>query len=336
MAVHGLFDDVVLASSVEAEPLPMLWRERIPAASLSVIAGQPGAGKSTLECLIAAELSREGLRGVICNVEDDLNSVTRPRLEAHGADLDLVSLVPHHNAPNIPRDLDQLGILLRRLGASYLILDPIRQHFAPQRLLDDGVTLRKLSQVARGTRCAIIGIHHTTKEGVVAGSNSGLIGTARAVFVHGFDPEDEDRRALGCHKINGVDFPPGLVLEQSTVELPSEKGMVETGVLKIVGEVNADGEAVKRKGRRNTGRDDACAKWLSLFLAAGVDCSRMTREVRTEGTAAGFGWATLQRVGVTMRVEKVRIGFGGDGFWSWRLPDDHPLREQHAEETPVG
>jgi putative DNA primase/helicase len=322
----GLYDDVVLASEVDPEPLPMLWRDRIPAGSLSVVAGDPGAGKSTLEALIAAELSLVGLRGIVSNLEDDLPSVQRPRLEVAGADLQLVSLIPQEAAPVLPRDMDRVAALIRRVGASYLILDPVGAHFSPERLVHDRPTLRRLSQVARGTMCAIIMIHHTTKRGEVGGPNAGLIGTSRAVHVLGFDPEDEDRRALACQKINGVDFPPTLVLEHDTVELKSTKGLVDAGRMIVAGEVIVESTQVRKRGKKHVERDKACAEWLSLFLAAGEDGGQLSTAVKSEGGRAGYGWQTLQRIGVKLGVEKVRVGFGGDGFWTWRLPDAHPLR----------
>jgi hypothetical protein len=66
--------------------------------------------------------------------------------------------------------------------------------------------------------CAIVAVHHTTKAGEVGGPNSGLRGTARAVYVYGFDPDDEDRRALSVDKINGVAEPPAILFEQEVVE----------------------------------------------------------------------------------------------------------------------
>ena len=42
----------------------------------------------------------------------------------------------------------------------------------------------------------------------------------------------------------------------------------------------------------------------------------------------GFPWATLVRGGVTLKLEKRKSGWGKTGFWSWRLPDNHPLRDQ--------
>jgi hypothetical protein len=67
-------------------------------------------------------------------------------------------------------------------------------------------------------------------------------------------------------------------------------------------------ERVSRRGRR--------------LLARAID-----RSARRGPRSAGFGWATLRRAKVTLEVEHRRTaGFGADGHWLWRLPDEHPLR----------
>lgn len=329
--------DVKPASQVRPVILPMLWRDRIPAAALTVIAGKPGLGKSTLGITIAAELSRQGLVSIVSDLEDDPGAIVRPRLDVAGANLELVHLVPPDAAPLLPRDLAAVKVLILETRASCLILDPIGAHFAPERLVHDRPTLRRLVQVARETRCAIVAVHHTTKVsidgsaiGAIGGPSGGLTGTARAAFIYGFDPDDEDRRALACVKINGVDEPATLVIEHETIEYDGGDCLIEAGRLRIIEEKNAPAKSVLKPGRRKQDRDADCIQWLSAFLAAGDNCSRQVREIRREGAAAGYGWQTLRRAGIALRTAKVRVGFGGDGFWLWRLPDDHPLREPMA------
>lgn len=329
----------VPASAIKPRVMPMLWRQRIPAGTLTVIAGKPGLGKSTLGSTIAAELSRSGFGVVISNLEDDLATVVRPRLEVAGADLDRVILLPSTTSPVLPRELPRLEEIIQECRASCLILDPIGAHFSPERRVHDRPTLRQLVQVARDTRCAVIGVHHTVKVstdgtalGAVGGSTGGLVGTARAVYIYGHDPDDEDRRALACVKINGVDEPATLIVDHETVEYLAGDEEIEAGLLHLAEEKNTEAKKVLKPGKRRKDRDVACNQWLSLFLAAGDDCKRQVREIRREGKEAGFGWATVRRAGIALRTEKVRVGFGGDGFWLWRLPDDNPLREE-GEET---
>lgn len=322
--------DFVSAADVAAQPMRMLWRDRIPAATLSVIAGAPGLGKSSLVAFMVAELSRRGKTVLVSNAEDDIASVTRPRLDAAGAILERVQLVPPDAAVLLPRELASLADWIRATGAACLILDPIAAHFKPERLVHDRPALRKLAHLARTTGCAIVGIHHTTKMGDVGGPNAGLHGTARAVYLYGYDPDDEDRRALSCVKINGFDAPPALIFEHETVEYTAGRKVIEAGRLRKVRESNS--KASRSRGRRHEERDAEAHAWLSEYLAEADDCARQANDVRGEGTARGFSWETLRRAKVALEVEHIKRGFGANGFWLWRLPDEHPLRQPAEEE----
>jgi hypothetical protein len=331
----------ILATLTAAEIAPrkmlMLWRDRIPASTLTVIAGVPGLGKSTLATMVAAELSREGIDVVLSNLEDDPASVTRPRLDVADADLDRVHIVPPSTAPAFPADLELLDGLIKHTNAKAVILDPIGAHFTPERQVHHRPTLRLLMDIARARRCAVIGVHHTIKSGgtaieLIGGPSGGLAGSARAVYLYGYDPHDEDRRALACVKVNGVDRPPALILGHETVEYDVAGQCVDAGLLLVLGESDLLSKKVLREGRRNEQRDNACLKWLSLYLADGEDCTRRSRDVQVEGGRAGYRWPTLQRAATRLHVEKNRQGgLGADGWWTWRLPDEHPLRDPMTE-----
>lgn len=317
------------ASGIPQIAMRTIWHNRLIVGSLNLLAGEPGAGKSSLTAMIAADMTRRGATVILSNCEDDPGSVTVPRLAVAGAILERVHVIPPEDAPLFPRELDALGHVVKATGTRLVILDPIGAHFRPERLAHDRPTLRQMSAVAREAQCAILAVHHTTKLGTVGGPNSGLLGTARAVYLYGYDPDDEDRRAMSCVKINGADQPPAIILEHETVEHQAGAVTMEAGRLRRIRESNA--KASRSRGRRNADRDAACFEWLSTFLASGEDLARPSTEVRAEGRVQGFGWATLQRAKVTLEVEHRRTsGFGADGHWLWRLPDEHPLRDAAA------
>ena len=328
------------ASTVIPDRWELVWRDRFPSTALSVIAGRPGLGKSTLEAAIAAELSAEGLVGVISNLEDDIHAVTVPRLVAAGADLSKILLVVRESAPQLPEDFDRLEQLVRSSGARYMILDPIAAHFTPESRVHSRAGLARLMAIAQRYRCAIVGIHHSTKSHsiytaaieAIGGPQGGLSGAARAVYLYGKDPRDEDRRALACVKINGVDTPPTLMIEHETVEVSTGGMLLEAGVLRMVEESNIAAEDVMGRGASIRDRDAECQEWLALYLAAGENCSRASNEVRAAAKRVGFSWQTMLRSAVEVGAVKAKVGFGADQLWYWRLPDNHPLRDT----TPAG
>ncbi len=81
--------------------------------------GDPGLGKSLVVADLAATVSTGGKMpdqaplGILGNVllisgEDAQSTVLRPRLEAHGADLDRVAFWPEGERLALPRDLELL------------------------------------------------------------------------------------------------------------------------------------------------------------------------------------------------------------------------------------
>lgn len=323
----------VKAGDVQLAPWETMWRERIPVGVITVIAGRPGMGKSTLEAAIAAELSAEGRTGIVSNLEDDVEAVVAPRLIAAGADMNRVLLVRPEYAPRLPGELGKLERMVRETGATYVLLDPVAAHFSPPRTLDDRAVLARMMAFCRETRCSFIFVHHTTKSGShavdkIGGASGGMTGAARSVYVYGYNPADRDQRALACVKMNGQEPPPTLIIEYETVEVSAGGALVDAGRLRFVEESNATAEEVLERGSTDEDRDADCATWVTLFLAAGGDSLRLMGDVTSEGRKAGFADATLKRAAVELHCERGWVNLDGNRFWYWRLPKGHPLRKK--------
>jgi putative DNA primase/helicase len=90
---------LLLMSDVQAEPVRWLWTARIALGKVTLIAGDPGLGKSFLTLDLAARVSRGRAfpdcdnpnpagHVVLISAEDDAADTIRPRLDAAGADVD--------------------------------------------------------------------------------------------------------------------------------------------------------------------------------------------------------------------------------------------------------
>src|SRR5690606_17864384 len=118
-------------SEIESRPIDWLWRPWIAKGKVTMIAGNPGLGKSQATLGIAAAVSTGGElpdgtfcatgKVIVLSAEDDVADTIRPRLEAAGADLDrvfIVDAVPEGSLPdgsqsqrafNLGQDIQKLG-----------------------------------------------------------------------------------------------------------------------------------------------------------------------------------------------------------------------------------
>src|SRR4051812_15502629 len=90
-------------SDVVPEPIHWLWRNRLARGKVTLMAGDPGLGKSQITLNAGAHVSTgtpwpdgdlcEQGSIVILSAEDAANDTVRPRLEAADADLDRVHIL---------------------------------------------------------------------------------------------------------------------------------------------------------------------------------------------------------------------------------------------------
>ena len=140
----------VRLSDVAPEPLRWLWPGRIPAGKITLLEGDPGLGKSTLLCELAARISRgEPLpgadtlaapgvpRGVLLfSAEDDVHDTIRPRIDAAGGNPQrIVSFLAVPDGTDtgrpfaLPRDLPILDALIQRLDVALVVFDQLIDYF---------------------------------------------------------------------------------------------------------------------------------------------------------------------------------------------------------------
>jgi hypothetical protein len=113
----------VRAADVHPEKVEWLWPGRVPFGMTTVLGGFPGVGKSTVLYDLAARVSLEGKAVLIVTAEDHLAAVVRPRLEAAGANLDLVHIV---KVPiTLPEGTKLLAEAVRDLDVALVTLDPL-------------------------------------------------------------------------------------------------------------------------------------------------------------------------------------------------------------------
>lgn len=163
---------VIFASQVKARPVEWLIPGRIPLGGVSLLAGDPKLGKSTLSCSYAAALSRDGHVTLFASAEDSFTRVIKPRLVAAGADLDRCAkfeVVDADGARNLdlPDDVGALAEQVAATGAALIVVDPLNAHLAGaiDSWKDHGIrrALAPLARLADEQGCAVLVVAHLNK-----------------------------------------------------------------------------------------------------------------------------------------------------------------------------
>jgi putative DNA primase/helicase len=226
-AVTTCIEDVV------AEEVEWLWPGRIPLSTVSIIGGDPGAGKSTLTGALTTTVSIGGCwpdqQGektpagavLILTAEENLANAVRPRLDKMGADLSKVHIlttIEHEDGGLSPfsltRDIPLLEEAIERIGGVRLvIIDPIGSYVGGADSHNDAEVrdaVNPLFKLAEKHKLAVLLVAHLNKG---SGTNvlyrfSGSIAFAalsRMAWFLSKHPHDKFRRLLSYVKGNPPD-----------------------------------------------------------------------------------------------------------------------------------
>jgi AAA domain len=353
---------LVPANSVRRERLTFVWAHRITAGSLSVINGAPGEGKSLLTAYLAAKLSRGELRGaywgkpqrsLIVSLEDHRAAVIRPRLEAAGADLELIDFldIEFVNEEGVvslvlPDHLDELADAVWQARPALLILDPISA------VLSGGVDSHKdasvrrvlapLARLSEEASLATALVAHTNKAVGDdplrrSGASIAFTAAARNCLLLGHDPDEEggDRRLLAHWKSNSGKLAETVVFEITPTLLAADgESDIDTARLKYVGESEHDASAMLStgNGEKRSETDEAA----DLLRAELEDGPRPAKDMHRLADQHGIGKKALRRACERLGVEKRREGgIAADGRWIWSLRIPKGPSKTHGTLEPV-
>lgn len=214
----------------------------IPLGAVTILAGDPGFGKSMFATMLTAQttlgttdgaLTASPAPAMFCSVEDDPHNTIRPRMEAAGANLEKVLLMSRrmHNVDHmltIPDDIPALEEVVARIRPRLLVLDPLVAFFPPNidsnRNQDVRRALAPLVKLAEDYEVAILAVNHLTKNDSTdllkrIGGSGGLPAASRSVIFLGPNPADPKgmTRILSHEKCNVGVLQASKLLEISTV-----------------------------------------------------------------------------------------------------------------------
>lgn len=193
---------LVCVADVERASVAWLWPGRIPLGKVTLLAGDPGLGKSMLTLDIAARVSRgarwpdeekgeggwrigegdplnrEPASVLLLSAEDDLADTIRPRLEAHGADCRRVLALQadgvwgdgrgDERSFDLSRDIAYLtGAIASLENCRLVVIDPISAYLGrgvENANAEVRALLRPLAKLAAERHLAVVLVTHLRKE----------------------------------------------------------------------------------------------------------------------------------------------------------------------------
>lgn len=339
-------------SDVASKPIRWLWENTFAFGKLSLIAGDPGLGKSQLSLSLAATVSTGGTLPnrqrcdagdvLLITGEDDIADTIRPRLEAAGADVNrilVVEGVPIQGAArpiNLATDAARIAQYVRDLpDLRLVIIDPITAFLGDtdsHKTAEVRALLRDLARFASDTGAAVLAITHLNKSsgtaaiGRITGS-IGFVAAARAAYVVTRDKADESLRVMAPVKNNIGDDRTAYFFKVESVTLDSG---IRTSRVDWQAETEflSAEEALEQKPKEATAPAQAAAEtFLLQMLAAGP---RAAKEVQEMADTAGFSWATVRRVKARLGVVSLKEPGTKHGGYVWRLPNFNPSASADA------
>ena len=345
------------ASDIKPIAYSWLWDGWLAEGKIHLIAGQAGTSKTSLSIEMASIVSRGGQwpdgtsspRGnvLIWSSEDDPADTLVPRLIAAGADLSNVHFPDHLADPDTDGEfyfdpaehLDELYKKIQEIGnVRLLILDPVVSVVTSDSHKNAEVRrdLQPLVDLARESKCAVVGVTHLTK-GTQSYSNIERVtgslafgAVARLVmFVAKRDdakPDDSGPSRVLCRVKSNIGPDTGG-FSYDVLQTPLEEldGLhvskvvwdeyLEGGPNEILAMVGDDEDA-KSPSQRSSAKD-----FLFGLLRDGGLPALFIKE---EAIRWGFSTPTLNRAATDLGIIHEKIGghFGSDKqFWMWVLPD---------------
>ena len=163
-------------SDVDLQKVEWLWKPYIPFGKVTIIQGNPGEGKTTFALRLCAACtnkkefpymeSLEPFNVIYQTAEDGLGDTVKPRLIEAEADLSRVLVIDESKQELSLSDV-RIENAITQNSARLIVLDPLQAYPGAQTDMNRANEIRpiikRLSDVAERTGCAIILIGHLNK-----------------------------------------------------------------------------------------------------------------------------------------------------------------------------
>ncbi len=354
---------LVRLCDVKPEQVSWLWPNRIAIGKLTLIAGDPGLGKSFVTLDMAARLSRglpwpdspnvHTIKGgtVILSAEDGIADIIVPRLLAAGADVERISAIEAIHTIgergresvrsfDLSRDMPALESAIKSVDdCKLVVIDPVTAYLGSEVNSHNNAEVRgllaPLSGLAAKHGVAVVAVTHLNKSGggpaiYRAMGSLAFAAAARAAWSVSKDKADDKRRLFLPIKNNIAPDSGGLAYRIESAEMKSCPIVVwETDPV-----AQSADDALSIDGREpgdGSAFDDAM-EWLRDVLSQGP-CA--AKDVLAQAKTDGIKERTLERARKALGVKSQREGYANAGRWVWVMPHTPPTNPKTAKPETV-
>lgn len=332
-----------LASSIKPEPVEWLIEGFVPLGKLTLLAGDPGQGKSLVTTELTARVSRGDCwldgpacqRGnvVILSAEDGASDTIVPRLQAANADLSRIRISGVENLISLPGEIKKLEDVIKHGNVRLIVVDPLNsflgENINPHQDASVRRALAPLAALAGKTNAAVLVVFHLNKDSGREGKAAlyrptgsiGFVAAARAAFLLAPNPSDANQRMLALLKFNLGPPPPSWAFEIRAYNFEADGQTISTARIEWVGESNLSADDLLRPTSRGPRPDklEAAKAFLSEMLED--EEWHPSGPIIDAAKASGVAYRTLTDARSGLGILHRKGGFGGG--WDWALPTTH-------------
>lgn len=320
---------------IKPKPVRWLWHNRIALGKITMLAGDPGLGKSFVTLDWAARVSRNlpwpdgspGTRGsaVLLSAEDDPADTVVPRLNTAGATLANLAVLRavvrfdgKQHSFSLEQDIERLEHAIKGVAECRLVvIDPITAYCGAtdsHKNAEIRSLLTPLAELAAKHRVAVVCVSHLNKgQGAAIYRTMGslaFVAAARAAYVVAKDKNDPKRRLFMPIKNNLGDDTNGLAYRIVDGRIEWEPDLVNMTADEALG----DEQSGKRSGPKVNEDLEYAKDWL-LNQVFKDQTSIPSKEVEEWAEAEMISKRQLNRAKKELGVTSKRQA----SIWHWSL-----------------
>lgn len=348
--------NITRGTDIRPQRIRWVMPDWIPAASLTLLAGREGLGKSTIAARICADITRGTLEGeyhgqprnvLYVHTEDSREHTVAPRLQVAGADMSRVVFVDvateysDHATLTLPTDAIALEQLVARENIGLVVLDAATSAMSAELSGRDDRDVRQflepLAMLAARQSTAVLGLVHFGKRD---GADTGklILGSiawsqvARSVLSVALD---EDSGNLVVTNTKGNLAPRTRSQEAAIVNgtVDTDDGPAEVGVCQWGETTDRDARDLLA-GEDEAGERTEAEKWLEDFLKFNGDS--FSSDIKAEAAKEKLAWRTVQRAKKSLKVGDRDVGFPRKSQWFLNRATVEPLTRNRGATGATG